>query len=123
MRQKIVEFENDVRLDEGVGAIPSFQQRARDRAFAEIARHTRNNAPTRTAEFFQEVFEELALLTRTAIREEEGKDTFRVEVQVGEGARPHVAKSKLYSVEAAREWINSEPGNSLIRAIIENYEK
>jgi hypothetical protein len=69
------------------------------------------------------VFEELALLTRTAIREEEGKDTFRIEVQVGEGARPHVAKSKLYSVEAAREWINSEPGNSLIRAIIEKYEK
>ena len=46
------------------------------------------------------------------------------QVQVGEaGARPYVVKSNFYSVEAARQWINSEPGNTLIRAVIEKYEK
>jgi hypothetical protein len=124
IRQKITESENDVCLDEGARAIPAFQQRARDRAFREISRHTRNNAPTRTAEFFQEVFEELSLLTRIAIREEGGQDTYRVDVQVGAaGTPPQAVKAGFYSVEAARQWINSEPGNTLIRAVIEKYEK
>ena len=80
--------------------------------------------PTRTAEFFQDVLEELSLLARLAIMGEHDYDTFRVEVQVGEaGTPPHVVKSKFYSVEAARQWINSEQGNTLIRAVIEKYEK
>jgi hypothetical protein len=125
IRQKIAEAENDSRIEQGNAlAIPALLQRARDRVSNEISRHTHNKVPTRTAEFFQDVLEELSLLARLAIMGEHDDDTFRVEVQVGEaGTPPHVVKSKFYSVEAARQWINSEQGNTLIRAVIEKYEK
>src|SRR5450432_2354017 len=68
IRQKITETENMLRRDASM-AIPLFLQRARDRAFKEVARHSPKKVTTRTAEFFQEVFEELSLLTRLTIRE------------------------------------------------------
>src|SRR5579859_609170 len=89
IRQKISESENDVRLEEGVRAIPAFLQQARDRTQREIARHTRDRMPTRTGEFFLEVLEELLLLMRLSIKAADNEDTYRVEIQVGDaGARP-----------------------------------
>jgi hypothetical protein len=78
---------------------------------------------TRTAEFFQEVFEELSVRIRLTIREMPD-DTFQVEVDVGApGGTPHIVKTGFYSVEAARQWIDSDAGNTLIKAVIEKYER
>jgi hypothetical protein len=126
IRQKIAESENALRIDpDAMLSLPAFRQRAKDRAFKEIARHVRNKVPTRTADFFQEVFEELSVLTLLTIKAQEDDDTFRVEVEIGSaaGSRPHVAKSGFYSLEAARQWIDSDPGNTLLKAIIEKYAK
>ena len=124
IRQKIAESESALRMDRDAAlALPAFRQRARDRAFKEISRHTRNKVPTRTAEFFKEVFEELSVLALLTIKAQEDDDTFRVEVETGgaDAPRPRVAKSGFYSLEAARQWIDSDQGNTLIKAIIEKY--
>jgi hypothetical protein len=125
IRQKIAESENALRVEGATLPLPSFRQQARDRASKEISRHTRNKVPTRTAEFFQEVFEELSVLSLLTIKAHEDDDTFRVEVEIGgaHGPRPHVAKSGFYSVAAARQWIDSDQGNTLLKAIIEKYAK
>jgi hypothetical protein len=126
IRQKIAESENALRMDvDATLPLPSFRQRARDRASKEISRHTRNKVPTRTAEFFQEVFEELSVLTLLTVKAHENDDTFRVEVEIGgaHGPRAHVAKSGFYSAAAARLWIDSDQGNTLLKAIIEKYAK
>jgi hypothetical protein len=123
IRQKITESENIVRRDHGAPALGAFLQQARQQAAAEVTRNTRNNVATRTAEFFQEVSEELALRMRLTIRERDD-DTFQVEINAqAAGGIPQVVKSGFYSLAAAREWIDSDPGNTLIKVVIEKYDK
>jgi len=125
IRRKITEGENTLRKSrDAARAVPKFLQQAQTRARAEIARHRRNNLSTRTAEFFQEVFEELSLRVRLTIREMKD-DTFRVEVKgaAAEDAPLHIVKSEFYSLKAAQEWVDSDQGVTLINAVIEKYEK
>ena len=122
IRQKITEFENALRREQaGARATATFLHRARQRASREVSRHKRNDVLTRTAEFFQEVFEELSVRMRLAIKERDD-DTFRIEVEIGPaGAAPHVVRSGFYSLEDARLWIDSEQGDTLIKAVIEKF--
>jgi hypothetical protein len=125
IRQKITESENLLRRSGGAApALAEFLQQARRRASEEVSRHKRNNVPTRTAEFFQEVFEELSVRARLTVKEMPD-DTFQIEVNVSASgwALPHVVKSDFYSVVAAQQWIDSDQGNTLVRAIIGKYEK
>jgi hypothetical protein len=123
IRQKITESENVVRRDHGAAALGAFLQQARQQATAEVTRNTRNNVSTRNADFFQEVSEELALRMRLTVRERDD-DTFQVEVNAQTtGGLPHVVKSGFYSLAAAREWIDSDAGNTLIKAVMEKYDK
>jgi hypothetical protein len=125
VRQKITEFEHTIRSErDPARAIPAFLQRAMTRASKEISQHSRNNIPKRTAAFFQEVFDELSIRTRLIIQELKD-DTFQVEVKIdaSDGALTYVIKSNLYSLVAAHEWIDSEQGNMLIKAVIAKYEK
>lgn len=125
IRQKITEREVFLRKGrDGARAVPKFLQQAQVRARAEITRHRRNNLSTRTAEFFQEVLEELSLRVRLTIRELKD-DTFRVEVKIGaaDDAPHHVVKFEFYSIKAAQEWVDSEQGVTLINAVIKKYEK
>jgi hypothetical protein len=124
IRQKITEFENSLRLD-APHAIPTFLQRARERVLREISRHQGNKAPTRAVDFFQEVHEELSLLSRVAIKQQDDDDSCWVEVQVhgSDGDISHVVKSNFYSSETARQWIDSDQGNTIIKAFIDKYEK
>src|SRR5262245_43448839 len=71
IRLVITEYENMIRAD-GSGAddaIQSFVQLAKDRAFEEISRHSPNGISTPTAEFYQNVFEELSTRSRLSIKE------------------------------------------------------
>jgi hypothetical protein len=125
IRQKITEAESSLLRDPATRhMIASFLQQAKRRAFEEIARHKRNNALTRTGEFFQDVHDELSTRTRLTIKEE-NDDTLRVEVDIGspDEPLPHMVKSGFYSVVAAQQWIDSDLGNTLIKAIIEKYKK
>jgi len=122
IRLVITEYENMVRASGGADeAIQSFVQQAKDRAFQEISRHSRNGIPTSTAEFYQDVFEELSTRSRLSIKELKN-GTFQVLVSVS-SPLPHVVKDGFSSIAVAQEWINSGVADAIIRQVIAAYPK
>jgi hypothetical protein len=96
IRQKITEYE-DIIVRNGAGCeeIWSVFGQAKDRAFQAITDHS----TTPTADFYQEVFNELSLRCRTSIQELKAKGDFP-------------------SRKLAQDWRDSDEGSETIEAII-----
>jgi hypothetical protein len=114
IRQKITEYE-EIIVQNGGGCeeIWSVFGQAKDRAFQAITDHS----TTPTADFYQEVFNELSLRCRTSIQELKN-GTFQVLVHLRTHALPHVAKGDFPSRKLAQEWRDSDVGSEIIEAII-----
>ncbi len=114
IRQKITEYE-DIIVRNGAGCeeIWSVFGQAKDRAFQAITDHS----TTPTADFYQEVFNELSLRCRTSIQELKN-GTFQVRVHLQTHALPHVAKGDFPSRKLAQDWRDSDEGSETIEAII-----
>jgi hypothetical protein len=127
IRNKITEYESILRGDgdqEAVEVIGLFLQLAKDSAFEQSFRHMVDFRPTPTSEFFQEVLEELSLRIRLTIRESKnGSFQVRIKVIASNGAPSEEIQFEFDSIDAAQKWIDSDEGNTLIKALVEKYEK
>jgi hypothetical protein len=118
IRNKITECERILKQNMvGLEQIRSVLQDAKDRAFQEITRHSPNGIPTRTAEFYQEVFEELSARIPTFIQElKDG--TFQINLFLPGSPLPHATKGGFHSEQAAERWRDSDLGTSIIKSIL-----
>jgi hypothetical protein len=125
IRNKITEYENILRGDqEAAEVIDLFLQLAKDSAFEQSFCHMVDFRPTPTSEFFQEVLDELSLRTRLTIRELTNCGfQVRIKVIASSGAPSEELQFEFDSIDAAQKWIDSDEGNTLIKALVEKYEK
>jgi hypothetical protein len=127
IRNKITEYENILRRDrdqEAAEVIDLFLQLAKDSAFEQSFCHMVDFRPTPTSEFFQEVLDELSLRIRLTIRElTNGGFQVRIKVIASSAAPSEELQFEFNSIDAAQKWFDSDEGNTLIRALVEKYEK
>jgi len=127
IRNKITEYESILPRDrdqEAVEVIGLFLQLAKDSAFEQSFRHMVDFRPTPTSEFFQEVLDELSLRIRLTIRElKNGSFQVRIKVIASSGAPSEEIQFEFDSIDAAQKWIDSDEGNTLIKALVEKYER
>ena len=129
IRNKITEYENILRIDrdqEAAEVIDLFLQLAKDSdsAFEQSFCHMVDFRPTPTSEFFQEVLDELSLRIRLTIRElTNGGFQVRIKVIASSAAASEELQFEFNSIDAAQKWIDSDEGNTFIRALVDKYEK
>jgi hypothetical protein len=120
IRQILTQYENVLRAA-GADAdwIRSFVQQAKDRVFHRM--HSSVGLPTATRELYQDIFDELSTRSRVSIQKSE-EQTFRVHVCVPH-IPPHAIENGFSSILDAQKWIDSDVGDTIIRAIITEHEK
>jgi hypothetical protein len=115
IRRRIAELVGVLKIN-GAGreAIRSMLQDAKERAFAEIKNHAPQGIPTPTAEFYDAVFDELALRIPTTInRAKDGWFEIHVERP---GELPYIVKERFASEEFATKWLEKDRAAAEIKA-------
>lgn len=99
----------------GPDAIQLVLQQAKEKAFHEISSHSPNRIPTKTAEVYQEVCNDLDIQIHSSIKKVEG-GTCRI--CVSRHGKTRIVRSHFRSESDAIEWRDSDFGSAMIKSIL-----